>query len=473
MGFPGEVTETKAPVWLNDLESQREFKRAHLAAGMGFRSAWAFPVMANREVLAVLEAFDTKSAKPDKAFLENMERVTSILGQLISRKSDEESFQQREQRYLSVLNHAPVGIITLSQEGDIQSFNPAAEFILGYSANEVTGKNISHLIPEAYTGGKEALMVRAAHQPDRFNGTLQQAVVGVRNNGTPVHLDLAVSRSVVEDQDLFILTLQYISTPTLKAERIREQETEAGRSPDQPLDLVPSHKKLSIGDQMAEVANETITVAHDFNSPVFGVRKLAKHLRSLVSLNDNQQVLFDLLERKLQRIGRSVRKLKDFYRPQSGIGGPLDINEVIEDILTLNQTAFKTRNIKLEKHFAEQLPRIDAVSDQIHQALQNLIRHSEESIPENGGEIMVATEQEGEDVKIYILDSGNIMTPGTFEAMFDPIQTTAHAEEDNRPDLPLQYSINIIQTHGGQIDVSNREGKGNLYTVTLPIKGVQ
>ena len=473
-GFPGKVSEIRGALWINDLGEKSTFDRASLARGLGLRSAWAFPLYHRRELVGVLECFGKTEAKPDKDFLEDLQGVCDLLGQLIHMRQKESQTRRETFHKNALIQHAPVGLMALEMDGTIVSFNPVAEFILGYAAEEICGQNVSAILPEAYSGGQASWMVQAAQQ-NAPNSLSQYTTVGLRKNGTPVSLSLAINRAREGEDHLLVVALHYIAQVESRSERrlatTTVQAPERQPTPDQPLDLNKPQRRFPLAEQLTEVGNRTLNVAHDFNSPVFGVRQLVTHLRSMVQLSDHQKALFDLLERKCRRIGDNIRGLKDFYRPQSGVGGPLNLNEALEDILTLNQKAFQNRNIRLEKHYADDLPDIDAVSDQVHQALQNLIRHSEESIPEGGGEMMIATECENGDVKIYIMDSGNGMAPGYLESQFDAV-TGKPAVVDNDPALPLQYCVNIIKTHGGSIEVSRREGQGNVYTITLPVKGI-
>ncbi len=470
--FPGQVTENKSPMWLNDLGEKSTFDRASLARGLGLASAWAFPLVYQQQVVGVFECFGKTAAKPDKDFLEDMRGICDLLAQLIHLRQKETDSNRETDRQKALVRQAPIGIMALKTDGTIVSFNPAAEFILGYDDNDICGQNVSTILPEAYSGGSSSWIVQAAGSSNTSNATLQRTTFGLRKNGTPVQLNIAINNARVEEEDLLVVVLHYIPQADTRQERHLPSAPSTPQdiqdSSPQPLDLTRSQKRFPLAEQLTEVGNQTITVAHDFNSPVFGVRQLVKSLRSMVQLSDHQKALFDLLERKCRRIGNGFKQLKEFYRPQSGIGGPLDVNEALEDILTLNQKVFDSRRIKVEKHYAEDLPKVDAVSDQIHQALQNLIRHSEESISDHTGEIMIATEAENDCVKIYILDNGNSMAPGYLESQFDPVSGSP-VNQDKEASLPLQYSINIIKTHSGHLEVSQREEKGNVYTVTLPI----
>ncbi|QPJ60439.1 MAG: PAS domain S-box protein [Candidatus Nitronauta litoralis] len=474
IGFPGLVTENRAPVWLNDLGEKSTFDRASLARGLGLASAWAFPLIYQQKVVGIFECYGKTAAKPDKDFLEDMQGICDLLAQLIHLRQQESESNRDTNRQRTLIQQAPVGIMALKTDGTIVSFNPAAEFILGYEADDICGENVSGILPEAYSGGSSSWLIQAAGTSGTSNASLQRTTFGLRKNGTPVQLNIAINHAHGEDEDLLIVIMHYVPQVDTRQERHLPSAPTAKQdqpvSPDQPLDLARPQKRFPLAEQLTEVGNQTITTAHDFNSPVFGVQQLVKSLRSMVQLSDHQKALFDLLERKCRRIGEGFKQLKEFYRPHSGIGGPLDVNEALEDILTLNQKVFENRRIKIEKHYADNLPKIDAVSDQIHQALQNLIRHSEESIADHTGEIMIATEAEADWVKIYILDNGNSMAPGYLESLFDPVSGNS-ANEDKETSLPLQYSINIIKTHSGNLEVSRREEKGNVYTVTLPVLG--
>ncbi len=478
-GFPGLVTENRAPLWLNDLGEKNTFDRASLARGLGLASAWAFPLLYQQKVVGVFECFGKTSAKPDKDFLEDLRGVCDLLAQLIHLRQKETESSRDADRQKALVQQAPVGIMALKTDGTIVSFNPTAEFILGYSADAICGQNVSTILPEAYSGGASSWMVQVSGAVSSASASLQKTTFGLRKNGTPVQLNLAINHARSEGEsllkeDLLVVVMHYVAQADTRQER--HLPSAPADKPDQPdsrnlpLELNRPQKRFPLAEQLTGIGNQTITVAHDFNSPVFGVRQLVSSLRSMVQLSDHQKALFDLLERKCRRIGTGFRQLTEFYRPQSGIGGPLDVNEALEDILTLNQKVFETRRIKIEKHYADDLPEIDAISDQIHQALQNLIRHSEESVADHAGEIMIATEAETDCVKIYILDNSNSMAPGYLESQFDPVSGTP-VNQDKETSLPLQYSINIIKTHGGHLEVSQREEKGNVYTVTLPILG--
>jgi PAS domain S-box-containing protein len=73
---------------------------------------------------------------------------TGIVRDITERKQAEEELRQAEERMRSVVNHVIDGIITIDEQGKVESFNPAAEKLFGYARTEVIGQNVKVLMPE-------------------------------------------------------------------------------------------------------------------------------------------------------------------------------------------------------------------------------------------------------------------------------------------------------------------------------------
>lgn len=127
------------------------------------------------------------------------------------RRLAEKRLTNSEMRVRSVLDNVPDGIITIDERGIIESFNPSAEAIFGYLAEDVIGRNLSMLMPEPY---------RAAHNSylERYNRTGESRIigkrvemVGQRSDGTRFELDLAVTEINIEGERLFTGIVRDIS----------------------------------------------------------------------------------------------------------------------------------------------------------------------------------------------------------------------------------------------------------------------
>ena len=102
VGLPGRVLESGKPAWITDVTQDPNFPRAKLAEDIGVRSAFAFPVLAGDEVVAVLEFFDKQVVEPDDSLLATGVHIGSQLGRVFERKRAEDKLAEKNQLLVSI-----------------------------------------------------------------------------------------------------------------------------------------------------------------------------------------------------------------------------------------------------------------------------------------------------------------------------------------------------------------------------------
>ena len=85
---------------------------------------------------------------------------TGIVRDITERKSAEQELRQAEERMRSVVNHVVDGIISIDERGIVTTYNPAAERIFGYVADEVIGQNVKMLMPQPYRDEHDGYLAR-------------------------------------------------------------------------------------------------------------------------------------------------------------------------------------------------------------------------------------------------------------------------------------------------------------------------
>jgi NO-binding membrane sensor protein with MHYT domain/signal transduction histidine kinase len=95
VGLPGRVLESGKPAWILDIKQDANFPRKNTALDFGVRGAFAFPVLARGEVVAVLEFFSSSIEEPDNELLTVVSHVGAQLGQVVERKRGEQELAQR------------------------------------------------------------------------------------------------------------------------------------------------------------------------------------------------------------------------------------------------------------------------------------------------------------------------------------------------------------------------------------------
>lgn len=224
VGVPGRVWSTKRPVWTTDI-TQSNFLRAPVAAEYGLKAAMGIPVLADSEVVAVLDFFVFEQREEDERLVELVSGVTAQLGSVIRRKQAEEALKKSEARNRAIVDTASDAIVTMSEDGLIRSFNRAAEGIFGYGSEEIVSKPLKILMPERFRGPHEAGFRRYLSSGEtRIVGKGPVELVGLRKDGEEFPLELSLGETREGEEVLFTGIIRDITERKRAEEALRESE---------------------------------------------------------------------------------------------------------------------------------------------------------------------------------------------------------------------------------------------------------
>jgi diguanylate cyclase (GGDEF)-like protein/PAS domain S-box-containing protein len=145
-GFIGTVIDEQRPLWATDLEELPQFHRREVARRTGLKSAFAFPVVAGARVIAFLEFFADRKTEPDDALLELTGSLGAQLGRVAERREAELALRESEEHFRLIVDHAGVGIIQTSLDGEITLVNDRYAEITGYSRAELASMTVAQIV---------------------------------------------------------------------------------------------------------------------------------------------------------------------------------------------------------------------------------------------------------------------------------------------------------------------------------------
>ncbi len=239
-------------------------------------------------------------------------------------------------------------------------------------------------------------------------------------------------------------------------------------------ELKATHDKLIHSAKLSAVGKLTASIAHEFNNPICGIRNVLERINERIidetSLDDTHKELASLAIKECTRVAMLIKKLQNFQKPSSEIMAALSIHDAIDEMILMSKKRLKERKIVLETFYANNIPIIEAVSDQIKQVILNLIQNAEDAIPKRGGKITISTELNGSFVNINIHDTGSGIPHQQLSTIFEPFFTTKPAVKGTGLGLSISYSI--IKKHGGSIEVKSCSDYGTTFTIVLPVKTV-
>jgi signal transduction histidine kinase len=244
--------------------------------------------------------------------------------------------------------------------------------------------------------------------------------------------------------------------------------------------LVQAEKMASLGRLVAGVAHEINTPLGVLQSSVNTMDRAAQRIAewcagqppeaaaavqrfvdALVSTAGQSQVA-------CERISGIVANLKQFARLDEAEFQPAQVRDGIESALGLLRHQLAGR-IEVIREFGE-LPEIHCAPRQLNQLFMNLLENAVEAIraAARPGVIRLRTRVEAGAVNIEIEDNGIGIPPENLGKIFDPGFTTKGVRVGTGLGLPICYQI--VEAHGGRIEVESRLGEGSRFTVTLPMR---
>ena len=246
---------------------------------------------------------------------------------------------------------------------------------------------------------------------------------------------------------------------------------------DRTQQLKKSHSILLHQDKMASLGKLSASVVHEINNPIAGILNLTMLIKRIVEEGDidekqNNQFIeyLNLMETETRRISRIVSNLLVFSRESKIKLKHLDLNRLIDKVLSLNSNLLKINGVKVDKKFHPNIPDIMGSEDQLQQVLMNFLSNAIEAMEEDaGGVLTIATESSLKDGKIVIRfqDSGIGIPEENLPRLFEPFFTTKKKGKGVGLGLSLVYGI--IEEHNGSIKVESEVGKGTTFAIELPI----
>ncbi|MEN3307744.1 MAG: hypothetical protein V7603_3946 [Micromonosporaceae bacterium] len=339
-------------------------------------------------------------------------------------------------------------VVVTGRDGTIRRWNPAAEGLYGYRAEEILGRPWSLLADAA--GG------------DDVTGAPRDAT-RLRDDGTPVRV--LARRSPVADG-------------SGRAVDVVEVARAAGPAAAEPAatEMAPADRDILAGLPMDSLGRLAAGVGHTFNNLLAIIAAHASMLEEELSAQPagSEQTatwLGDVahIQRAVARAAAQTRQLLTFGRRAVAQPVPLDLRHLLTGAAALLREGLHDA-VRLTVTCADDLWPVSADPRQIEQALVNLTANANDALP-HGGRIQVSADNlpadgAGRLVRIAVRDNGSGMPPEIVARVFEPFFSTKPAGEAGGMGLAIVHAV--ITDAGGRVDVESAPGSGTTVTVLLP-----
>lgn len=222
-------------------------------------------------------------------------------------------------------------------------------------------------------------------------------------------------------------------------------------------------QEIERAQQLATVGELASGVAHEIKNPLVGISNGLDLVVRRVGDDPELSPIADEMTRQLERIEAAVRDLLEYARPSEPTREPTEVNRTVKRAATLVAPAAERRGVRVVTELEPGLEAVPADEELIRQAVVNLLMNAVQASLD-GGEVKVITRMMNEHVELDVVDWGRGITPQDLENVFKPFYTTRHSGTG----LGLSITREIVERHGGRLEVESSVGKGSRFTVVLP-----
>ncbi|MBI5027097.1 MAG: response regulator [Nitrospirae bacterium] len=237
-------------------------------------------------------------------------------------------------------------------------------------------------------------------------------------------------------------------------------------------------EQLFQAQKMEAIGSLAGGIAHDFNNMLQGILGYASLLKMKLSEDDPIYRPLDVIEHSAERAAELTKQLLGFARKGKYIVEPLNLNDVVDDVLKLITRTFD-RTIEIKTTIDSGLWAIEGDRSQIENVILNLCLNARDAMPAGGIlhiktsniEIMEETKpfawmKEGKYAVIKVNDTGRGMDEEVKKQIFEPFFTTKEKGKGTGMGLAMVYGV--VKSHDGFITVDSELGKGSTFTIYLP-----
>ena len=339
------------------------------------------------------------------------------------------------------------GLVVLDPERKLIGINPAAEQLMGYSAESALGYTLVEAFPE-----NKPVLERLHHSFESGGVTTLRQMPWKSRYRELATVDLSL-------------------TPTLNEEGVLTGWLLVVR------DMTPLKKleeEVRKSDRLAMMGTLAAGLAHEIKNPLGGIRGAAQLLLREKKEVESRECL-NIIVKEVDRVDRLVGELLNFSRPRSRSSAPINLNELLDSILMLQSQVLQNKNIRLVREFDPSLPSVMGDAEQLLQVFLNVIKNAIEATHESGGDLRIKSrmmtnykikEANGKSSRMVmaeIQDSGMGMAPDVLKNLFTPFFTT----KEKGHGLGLAISQRVIHEHGGVMHVESQIGKGTTVQILL------
>jgi PAS domain S-box-containing protein len=379
-------------------------------------------------------------------------------------KQREAALEESEKRYKAIFENTGAATMIMAEDATISLVNTEFEKLTGFSKAEVEGRrHWTDLVADKDIAEPLWHMDAGRSAPGSPVREYEAKIADKQGNLRDVHVMVSpipgTRQNVASAIDI---------TDLKRAQKIilRDKETLEEMVRHRTQELVDAHKKLSEAKRLSGIGMLAAAVAHELRNPL-GVIQTALYNVGRKRKEPAIDRHLANIEKKIAESNQIITNLLRYSRIKPPKRERTDLSEILTESMASAQGRFTGRGTDL---IADLGPiegvfvKVDTV--QINEVLDNVLNNAYQAVADVDGRIEIKSWVMGNSIHIRVRDNGEGIDPGDLENIFEPFFT----RKPRGTGLGLTICRELVQLHGGTIDVESTRGSGTTVSVTLPLE---
>jgi PAS domain S-box-containing protein len=398
---------------------------------------------------------------------ESQEQILVAMIDITDKKEREQQLAETKHEYSEIVESANSIIAKMDMEGRITFMNRYGLEFYGYTKEEIIGKSvIGTMAPKIDTEGKKVsyFLQEMLRNPGSFPEDISE---NLRADGSRAWVHW--QNKPITDRNgkiVGILGIGQDITAQKKAQDIIKGDKKMLEAlvEERTDQLLKAQEEIEASKRLRDLGRLAASVAHELRRPLaslklalYNIRKKRTNREIDPHINNCDEKIFEG-----EQIINNLLKSSSLNKPEYK---EIDFYAVLNECLIEIKKHYRARKARLEKKL-EPLKEVTVSADplQIKEAVYNILQNSYEALYSEQGKIIIEGFASDENAGFAVTDNDEGVPLDEIENMTEPFYTTKHRGMG----LGLTITKEIIQGHGGSLEIESKEGVGTTVTVTLP-----
>ena len=360
------------------------------------------------------------------------EKLERCIRYSLERSNFLKELKSREAKYRNLFENSKDAVFITDNDLNFSEVNDAAVQLLGYSENELVGRNLRDFIAEHRLNGK---LKKLSDGRDIEDNEIK--IINNSNETRDCLLSLASQRQA-DDETFVVHGIIHDITKIKKAEMANHQA-----------------EKLAANERLIRM------LAHEIRNPLNNIILSIDQLMPL-ERDEMEKSFMDIIQRNSLRINNIITELLNLAKPSELVLVEQSLQEIVDESLSRTNDRIKLQNIHVKKVYPPEPLLIQADKEKLIIAFTNIIINAIESMHTNGL-LTISISASDDGYEVCIKDNGKGISKEHLSRLFEPFFTM----KKNGMGLGLTVSYTILQSHNAKIRAQSRENEGSEFQISF------